>query len=58
MNDKEFVKIENRTMPVDNYKELDFDIEKNSQSGFTNFLFLAGIVVTAVMWIMLMVIGK
>ena len=58
MKDNSFVKIENKKMPIDNFKDLDFEISNKSPNGFTSFLFLSGIVVTAIMWIMLVIIGK
>ena len=58
MHEFEFIKIENKTIPKDNIKHIDLDVNKNSQAGFTNFIFLAGGIVTAFMWAILMVIGK
>ena len=58
MHEFEFIKIENKTMPKDNIKNIDLNAPKNSQAGFTNLIFLAGGVVTAFMWAILMVIGK
>lgn len=58
MHEFEFVKIENKNMPKDNMKHIDLDTPENSQAGFTNLIFLAGGVVTAFMWAILMIIGK
>jgi len=60
MDNNSFVKIEDKKMPIDtfNYPDLDMGITKNYSSGFANFIFLAGIVATSFMWIMLMFFGK
>jgi len=56
MVEREFVKIENKEMPKDKFKYL--KEENKSQAGFTNLIFLAGGVVTAFMWGILMFLGR
>jgi hypothetical protein len=58
MDDKAFVKIEDRKMPVDNFKYLPLDEEKNYSRGVVNFIFLTGIVITSFMWILLIFFRK
>lgn len=58
MDNNEFIKIENKVMPKDNFKDVDFDVERSSQAGFTNLIFLAGGIVTAFMWGILMFLGR
>lgn len=57
MNDR-FVKIEDKIMPVDNFKDINLNNEKNFQSGFTSLIFLAGIIATCLMWIIMMSLGR
>ena len=58
MQEFEFIKIENKMMPKDNLRDLDFDVNRTSQAGFTNLIFLAGAIVTSFMWAILMIVGK
>ena len=58
MQEIELIKIENKIMPKDNFKDVDFDVERSSQAGFTNLIFLAGAIITAFMWAILLIIGK
>jgi len=50
MDDREFVKIENRIMPVDDFRNFDLFLNKKEQYGFTNLLFLFSGIITAFMW--------
>ena len=58
MENNSFVKIEDREMPVCNLKDIDLETERNFSYGFTNFVFLAGIVFTSIMWIILIYLGR
>lgn len=58
MDNNSFVKIEDKKMPIDTFNYPDLDITRNYSGGFANFVFLAGIFSTFVMWIMLMFFGK
>lgn len=58
MNSIEFLKIEDKSMPVKEYKDIDFDMERDSRSGFTNILFLVGLIVTSFMWGILIFLGR
>ena len=58
MVDREFVKIENKVMPVDEIKGVDFEFNRNSQYGFANLLFIVGGIVTAFMWGILLFLGR
>ena len=59
MDNNYFVKIEDKKMPIDNFDYPDLDVNRNySNSGFANFVFIAGIFSTFFMWIMLMFLGK
>lgn len=58
MDDREFVKIEEKKMPIDELRNIDFDTYKVNQGGFANLLFLFGIIATFFMWIMLLFLGK
>ena len=51
--DNEFVKIEDKKMPVDNYK-----YKSNYQSGFVSLLFLPGLIITSFMWGILILLGR
>lgn len=58
MHEFEFIKIENKTMPRDNIRDINLNSQKNSQAGFTNLIFLVGGIVTAFMWTILIFMGK
>ena len=50
MEEKEFVIIEDRKMPKDDYYK-----KKSNNGGFISFIFLVNIVLTFIMWILLLV---
>lgn len=58
MNEIEYLKIEDKSMPVKEYKDIDFDMETDSRSGFTNILFLVGLIFTSFMWGILIFLGR
>lgn len=58
MENREFVKIEDKKMPVDEFRDIDFEMKKNYQAGFTNLVFLFGVVSTFLMWMILLFLGK
>ena len=64
MDNNSFVKIEDKKMPSYNFKDIDLDSNfdnksfLNSKSGFTNIVFLSGIIATFIMWVMIMIVGK
>ena len=50
MEEKEFVIIEDRKMPIDDYYK-----KKSNNGGFISFIFLVNIVLTFIMWILLLI---
>ena len=58
MNNDSFVKIEDKKMPICDFNYPDLEQERNYSKGFTNLVFLSGIIVTFFMWIMLIFFRK
>jgi len=57
--DNKFVKIEDKRMPVDNYKNHILDKSNNNyQSGFISLFFLPGLIITSFMWAILILLGR
>lgn len=57
--DYNFIKMENKKMPVDNYKKHSFDNNvDNYQSGFISLFFLPGLIITSFMWGILILLGR
>ncbi len=62
MRDDHKIVIEDRPMPIDKYKNFKFNDNNGIRmsGGFANVAFLGSIVMTAIMWIMIIIfmIGK
>lgn len=58
MEQDSFVKIENRELPVDKFKNFDFDDINRNNRGFTNIIFLTGIIFTFFMWLLLIFVWR
>lgn len=58
MLNNSFVEIEDKKMPVDKFKEIDFDKPIDNRNGFINLVFLSSIVVSSFMWILLVFFRK
>lgn len=56
MDDNSFVKIEDKSMPLDIFGDL--EEQKHNNGGFINIIFLSSVLTTAVMWIMLLFFRK
>ncbi len=59
MREKRIIEIENRELPVDSKKKSileDYEFKKNS--GFANVIFFISVILTACLWIALLLVRK